>query len=435
MTADSAAVLSPVAILDDDPTGVQTLAGIKVVLDWQPGRIETVLARASALHVLTNTRAFAPDEARALIGSAAAAVMQARSDAVVVLRGDSTLRGHVFEEYLGLCDARGGPKSPVLLLVPALPSAGRVTIAGVHYLTRDGERIPVHETEYARDGIFSYRTSSLVEWVEARSCGYFAAANGINVDLEAIRARGASAVAEALRAADRRDAPSAVAADAETAADVDAIAQGFREATELGAKVVLRGGPTIAAALTGATAVEPADFPAADRVLVVCGSYVAQSTRQLQTLLSAYPSSLVEVDPERLASGDEIEIQRAASDTRVRLDSGLAVVSTPRIRPALLTDLESGRKIALGLADIVRALDLRDVVTVVKGGITSAVILRNGFGMKEADVIGPVLPGVAHWIGIDAREREQRVLVVPGNVGDDNLLADVVRLIREPRES
>jgi uncharacterized protein YgbK (DUF1537 family) len=435
MTAGSAPVLSPVAVLDDDPTGVQTLAGIKVVLDWQPGRIERVLARASALHVLTNTRAFAPDEARALIGSAAAAVMQARSDAVIVLRGDSTLRGHVFEEYLGLCDAREDTKPPVLLLVPALPSAGRVTVGGVHYLARRGERIPLHETEYASDGIFSYRTSSLLEWVEARSSGYFSAADGIGIGLAAIRARGADAVAEALAAAGRHDSPTAVVADGETTADVDTVAQGFLDATKLGAKVVLRGGPTIAAALTGATAVEPADFPVAERVLVVCGSYVSQSTRQLQTLLSVYPSSLVEVDPERLAGGDEAEIQRSASDTRARLDGGLAVLSTPRIRPATLTDLESGRRIALGLADIVRVLDLRDVVTVVKGGVTSALTLRNGFGIEEADVIGPVLPGVALWKGVDDGGREQRVLVVPGNVGDDNLLADIVRRIRERPEA
>ena len=427
-------VSSPVAVLDDDPTGVQTLAGIKVVLDWQPERIRRVLEEGAAVHVLTNVRAFAPDEARALTASAATAVMQARPDALIVLRGDSTLRGHVFEEYLGVCDAQATERPPALLLVPALPSAGRVTIGGVHYAISKGERIPVHETEYAHDGIFSYETSSVLGWVEARSNGYFSRSDGIRIELDTVRRRDVNAIAETLEAAGEHDAPTAIVADAETADDVETIARGFRLAADRGSNVVVRGGPTIAAALSGAGALESAEVPRADRVLVVCGSYVSQSTRQLGALLSLFPGSLVEVDPGSLARGDPSEVQRAADETRARLDTGVAVLSTPRMRPSSLSDLGSGRKIALGLAEVVRVLDAHDVVTVVKGGITSALTLRHGFGMTEAEILGPVLPGVARWSARDARGREQRVLVIPGNVGDDGLLVDLVRLIREDPE-
>ena len=48
--------------------------------------------------------------------------------------------------------------------------------------------------------------------------------------------------------------------------------------------------------------------------------------------------------------------------------------------------------------------------------------LRVGFGVDEADVIGPVLPGVSHW-----RAGTLDYLVVPGNVGDDDLLRELVR--------
>ena len=62
---------------------------------------------------------------------------------------------------------------------------------------------------------------------------------------------------------------------------------------------------------------------------------------------------------------------------------------------------------------------------IAKGGITSAVTLLSGFGSSEADVQGPVLPGVSHWRA--RREREPLdYLVVPGNVGDERLLVDLV---------
>ena len=52
--------------------------------------------------------------------------------------------------------------------------------------------------------------------------------------------------------------------------------------------------------------------------------------------------------------------------------------------------------------------------------------LRDGVGAAEADVVGPVEPGVslwsAHWPDGNALD----YLVVPGNVGDDDLLARLV---------
>jgi uncharacterized protein YgbK (DUF1537 family) len=59
-------------------------------------------------------------------------------------------------------------------------------------------------------------------------------------------------------------------------------------------------------------------------------------------------------------------------------------------------------------------------VVIAKGGITSAVTLLVGFGKSEADVLGPVLPGVSRW------RASFDYLVVPGNVGDERLLVDLV---------
>ncbi len=136
-------------VLDDDPTGVQTLAGIHVLLAWTGGDVLAALGDRPSVHLVTNARALAPERARAVTASAARTAVADAPDARVVLRGDSTLRGHLLEEVEAVASVITPDRVPPLLLVPALPSAGRVTVAGVHLIERDGRFMPLHETEYA----------------------------------------------------------------------------------------------------------------------------------------------------------------------------------------------------------------------------------------------------------------------------------------------
>jgi uncharacterized protein YgbK (DUF1537 family) len=420
-----------VAVLDDDPTGTQTLAGVTVLLEWAPARVQSALERRTSVHLLTNSRALEPAEARAIVTSAASAVLDAAPGAATVLRGDSTLRGHLLEEYLGVCDARSPRGRPTLLLAPALPSAGRVTIGGVQYLERAGSRIPVGETEFAEDGRFSYRSSRVLEWAEERSNGFFNASTGIEISIDTLRDRGAEAVAQALRLASRQRGPMLVVADSETMDDVERVAAGFRKAVQAGADVILRCGPAVAGALNGAAAPELVAAPSADSVLLVCGSYVSASSRQLQAVADAYPESIVEVTAMALATGDHLELSRAVQKVRECLRaSGLAVLATARDRPVTFANLDAGMRIARALATIVRQADCPEAVVVAKGGITAAVTVERGLGALEANVVGPVVPGVSLWTTTDDRGRPRTVLIVPGNVGDDRLLIRLVELIR-----
>ena len=126
-----------------------------------------------AVHLVTNTRALPADRVQPLVEGAARASLEGVPTARIVLRGDSTLRGHLLEEYLGVRSVIAPAGWPVLLLVPALPSAGRVTVGGVHLFEREGVRTPLHETEYARDGVFAYDSARLLDWAEERSAGLF----------------------------------------------------------------------------------------------------------------------------------------------------------------------------------------------------------------------------------------------------------------------
>jgi uncharacterized protein YgbK (DUF1537 family) len=225
-----------------------------------------------------------------------------------------------------------------------------------------------------------------------------------------------------------RGRPAALVADVETDADLELVAAGYTRAAAGGARALVRCAPAFVGVLSGTTAAEPAAPPVSDDgVLVVCGSFVPTTTRQLTRLDAARPGCLVEVDVVALASGDPgPEIARAAAAaTRLLAERRLAILATPRVRDRATASLEAGNLISTRLAGVVAAIRPLPPVLVAKGGITSHVTLQAGLGVDEADVLGPVLPGVSRWRVADWLD----YLVVPGNVGDDELLVDLLDLV------
>lgn len=426
---------TPLIVLDDDPTGTQEVRGVPVLLEWSPQDIRAAGARgAAAIHLLTNSRALTGERARELVADAAAAAREAFPDARIVLRGDSTLRAHLLEEYLGLCAGAHEDRRPPLLLVPALPAAGRVTIDGVQMIERDGARTPLHATEYAEDPSFAYGDAHLLQWAQDRSDGHFPRASGRTVPLAVLRGRGPAVVEEALVELARAGRPAACAPDAQSVDDLHIIAEGLRRAQRAGAQVAVRCAPTFAGVLAGTRSEHFAPFPAAPAgALVVCGSYVPTTTRQLAALVDAHPGTLVEADVLALASEEpatvDAETGRLAGEVAALLaERRLAVLTTPRERPEGTRTLHSGERIAVNLARAVREVRPVPSVVIAKGGITSAVTARVGLGCRVAQTVGPVVAGVALWHAEQPEATGEPIpyLVVPGNVGDDRLLADLV---------
>jgi uncharacterized protein YgbK (DUF1537 family) len=426
---------SSLVVLDDDPTGAQAVTGVPVVLDWTPATLRQAAAGGPpSVYVITNHRALPPARAREIVLEAARAAVDALPEWEIFLRGDSTLRAHLREEYLGLRDATFPGRDRPLLLVPALPAAGRITVDGVHLLERDGSRTPLHETEYARDPAFAYSSARLLRWAEERSGGYFPAAAGVEVHLAELRSRGAAAVAEALGGLEGRAA--VCAPDAETLDDLQAIGAGLELAEAAGVRVVVRSAPTFVGVFAGNLATGFVEPPTAQRgLLVVCGSYVPTTTRQLGALLDERPGSLVEVHAVALAGGGaEREVERAAREAEALLRRNrLAVVATPRERPEGTETLEAGERIAANLARVVAALEGVPDVVLAKGGITSAVTVRAGLGAASALVVGPVADGIALWQVTRPGGQTVPFLVFPGNVGSDRALAELVaRILGSP---
>ena len=414
---------SCVVVLDDDPTGTQAVARARVLIDTSPGFLETWFAghAPQPVYVSTNTRALTPAAAREMVAGVAGIARAHWPDAKFICRGDSTLRGHVLAEDQGLAHET----SPVLLLAPAMPAAGRITVDGRHYLVTGDHRIPVSDTEYASDPEFGYTDSDILRWAEQRSGGVFAAARGGVVHLAELRAGGAAAVAAALARLAGQARPAAMACDAATDADLLLVAAGIRLAWEHGTPVVVRSAPPLAALLSGLAARGRCNAPSgARRLLVVVGSYVQATTRQLTELGRRYPGQIAQADLPALWQDRAREQQRLTVLLEQAWEKGpVAVLATPREKATAPPG--TGLAIAAGLAGVVAALVARPDAVIVRGGVTSALVARDGLGAREALVTGPTGPGIALW-QLDGMVDGIPLLIAAGNVGQPADLADLV---------
>ncbi len=94
--------------------------------------------------------------------------------------------------------------------------------------------------------------------------------------------------------------------------------------------------------------------------------------------------------------------------------------------------LEISRRVSAAVVDLVqRVLAARPPRFVIaKGGITSSDVAAHGLSIRHAIVRGPMLPGlVSLWEPVDGPAKGIPYIVFAGNVGDDESLADVVRIL------
>ncbi|MEU2614809.1 four-carbon acid sugar kinase family protein [Micromonospora sp. NPDC007271] len=418
--AGAAVAVPKTVVLDDDPTGTQSASGVRVLLRWDADLLTSTLREVDAVYLQTNSRAV--DQATAVARSRRIrAEVEAASTALggpvqVVLRGDSTLRGHVFAET----DVFTTDDSPVLF-VPAFPAGGRTTVGGVHYVRTAAGPVPAHETEYAADPVFPFRHSDLAGYV--RDLGWREA---FPVPLEEIRSSQGDAVAAALLAAPGRG---VVIPDAETDEDIDLIHRGLRAAQLRGRPVVVRSAAPLAARCAGAASRGLLSPPLAEErgpVLVVCGSHTSGATAQLAELERRHRLARLTIDTEAALSDSTAAGLAVVPGARTALASdGIVVVSSERIRRAQHHTLAHGEAVMAALTTAVRALadDVR--VVVAKGGITSAEVASTGLGAASATVRGQVLPGVSVW-DLHVDSGATTYVVVPGNVGEPGALVDVV---------
>ena len=427
-------------VLDDDPTGTQTMHGIDVLADWSVASLARALSdRAPCFYVLTNSRSLPASEAAALYARIAANLKEAAASAgrdfFVVSRSDSTLRGH-FAEELGALESGLGQAISGTLVIPAFFEGGRVTAGDVHYVAEGDVLTPAAETEFARDTTFGYRHSNLREWIQEKTKGRVQASTVASFGIETLRAiGGADRVREQLLALPHG---AYAVVNAAAYADLEVFVHGLLQAEALGRRFLCRTAASfvrVRAGIDPRPLLEPAELrgPGVAGGLLVVGSYTQKTTRQLQSVLALPNVTEIELDVGQLAEpvARDAEIDRVCDAAIAVMQLGRqAVVYTSRGLSSALGvagDLRVGRTISEALVAVVRAIPLRPRFLIAKGGITSNDIAVLGIGMQRARVVGQASAGVPVWLmGPETRFPGLPFVVWPGNVGGDNALRDLL---------
>ena len=448
--ADVAAALNrTLVVLDDDPTGTQSVADLPVVTGWSVEDLTWALSTgAPAVYVMTNSRSLDPADAErvniAVVTNALAAAGRAGARIAFVSRSDSTLRGHYPLEPTTIADLleRAGTRVDGIILSPAFPDAGRVTVHGTHYAGGPAAGfVPVGRTEFAGDKTFGYSASFLPAWVEEKTAGAVSAADVAVIDLATLRTDEDAVVAALSAARDRTP----IAVDCVEENDLLLLARALQRAEDAGATFVYRVGPPFVRARIGqapraplsAAEARPADFaPDSDAAggLVVVGSHVGLTGRQVDALraATATPEVVLDVptvlDPARRDAHVLAVAERAAGALRsgnVVVRRGGAFVAGRDAEESL----DFARRVSAAVVEVVQRIVAARCprFVIAKGGITSSDVAGRGLGINRALVRGPMLPGIVSlWEPQDGPAAGVPYIVFAGNVGDDDSLARVV---------
>ncbi|MEL7083201.1 MAG: four-carbon acid sugar kinase family protein [Cyanobacteria bacterium P01_A01_bin.3] len=437
-----------IVVLDDDPTGSQTVHGCLLLMRWDVETLRMGLRDESPLFfVLTNTRSLTPGQAASVTRDVCIRLQEAIAaegveDFMVVSRSDSTLRGHypietdVISDEIGPFDAH--------FLVPAFFEGGRFTRDSVHYLMSDGSAVPVHETEFANDSVFAYSYSYLPEYVEEKTHGRIMADNVERIVLEDLR----NGVRDRLAALEHNQ---CVVVDGETQEDLDAFARDALTVASQGKKFLFRSAASVLTSL----AELPLQPIAPDSMfhyvrggkpgVAIVGSHVQKTTQQLSRLLEEPTVEGVEVDVnlllEDLQTGLHDRRKELLTDTLATIRAAYAEGKTPVVFTSrdeltfedVQTRLEFGTLVSSFLMDVVRGLPSDIGFLISKGGITSNDVLSRGLRLRTARLLGQILAGcsVVRTPNDHPDFPNLPVVLFPGNVGNRDALSEVYRRLSQ----
>lgn len=397
-------------VLDDDPTGIQTVRGCLLITEWDEQHVREGFADEQPFfYILTNTRAMTREEATQVTREAMEMVVKVNKDLrfrlIIVSRSDSCLRGHfpletdVMRQVLEENGLTVYKKTP---FCPAFIEAGRFTIDGVHYMQSGDKLIPVSETEFARDNVFAYHTSVLRDYIKEK---------GDNADdYDIVNAQSYDELHKWWNV---------FSSNEEFANGSDAL--------------VIRSSSSLPKVIAGL----PDEITLLDRNIVksngvgcfIVGSHVQKTTRQLEQLLQEEGSCGVEVDVQRILEDGEPLMQETLSVIKQIADEQLTPVVYTSRREIRLDDADKrqqlGQLVSNFLVDIVRRLPYTPTYLVGKGGITSHDILTKGIGIQSARVLGQIINSVPCIMG-----PQFPYIIFPGNVGDDTSLRQVFNKLK-----
>lgn len=428
-----------IIVLDDDPTGTQTVHGVPVFTDWEKETLRCGFEQEKKLFfVLTNSRSFSREKTIAVhreIGRRIREISEEQNQKYLVIsRADSTLRGHYPQETESLAQGLGEMFDGEIIC-PFFPESGRYTKGNIHYVQIDGVLVPAGATEFANDRTFAFHSSNLCEWVEEKTNGRYKAQDCLAIPEGANNEMTLEIFMKAHHF-------QKVVVNALSYKDLQAVVWALDKALKNGKQFLFR---TAAAFVKAVGEIEDRPLLKAEEIceqgsknggLLIIGSHVQKTTRQLEALKKEFPKlGYFEFNAESVQNPKQMlwNRQRAADFALERIQNGCtAVIYTSRKRIEIPgadseTQLQASVQISDMLTSVVGMLPVRPRYLLAKGGITSSDVATKALHIRRAQVLGQAAPGIPVWQTQDeSLFPGLSYIIFPGNVGTEETLLEVV---------
>ena len=434
LNAKIASSFDTIIVLDDDPTGTQTVHDIPVLTEWSISAIGNELDRGTTLfYVLTNSRSLSSDKAKNLgleIANNIKHVAGLKSKkCLIISRSDSTLRGH-YPLEIDLLMEVFQPNQGVQFIVPAFFEGGRYTVEDIHYVREGDQMIPAAETPFAKDKVFGFQSSDLKNWVIEKFNGNMDPTKIQTLSIHELENESVQSLAAKINTFKPHD---VCIINAFVYAHLKkALYSIFSSEVD----PYFRSAASLVAALAGQIPkfVEPSGLSLDLKKggLTVLGSYVPKSTAQLEHVIKHLSMETIEIDVKSLLDGSGPSAARIAQLIDQHIARGTnVIVYTSRV---LISAKEVGENLKIGfrisnfLTDIVSILKVTPRYIIGKGGITSSDLATKSLKIKRAMVLGQMIPGVPIWeTQAESKFPGTPFIVYPGNVGDHSGLTQVIQ--------
>ena len=439
-----------VVVLDDDPTGVQTVHGVPVYTNWEEQTLQEAFAAQDRMFfILTNSRGMTAEvterEHEKMAHAIHAAAQASGRPYILISRSDSTLRGHYPLETQTLrrtLEGLGEKPFDGEVIYPFFMEGGRYTLNNVHYVQEGGSLIPAGLTEFAKDKSFGYSASSLPEWCAEKSGGAVRAQDVTCISLEDLCACNYEGIERQLMAVHGFG---KVVVNSISYENVKVFAAALLRAMAKGKRFMLRSAAAVTKVLGGVPdkplltheeLIAPQDTNGG---IVLVGSHVNKTTQQLKRLRrSECPLEFIRFDQHLVLKegGLEGEVARVVALAQENISRGRSVVVfTRRERLDLDTDdkdkqLEVSVRISNAVTSVVERLTVKPGFIIAKGGITSSDVGTRALHVRKAMVMGQIRPGIPVWkTGPESKFPNMPYVIFPGNVGTEDTLLEAVEVL------
>ncbi len=436
-------------VLDDDPTGSQSVHGVTILTRCTHEEICQELARSSTCYLLTNSRSMDEPSAVALmreVGQALKnAALAASRSITVAIRAGADLRGHFPHDVEALGTSLGTGFAGTILC-PAAPEHGYYTIDDVQWLEQGDVLVPISQTDEASDPDCGFSQSHLPSWVEEKSGGAIRADQVISIGLDILRSGGPGAVASLLREL-QRGPHSTIVVNAADDRDLEVFAAGLLTVEAEGIRFIYRTAAPFIRVRAGIGKRLMCDAHDVSQEtgsggLVVVGSHHSRTNEQLERALSMPGVVGIELPVPEVIDRDArpetmARLSRSLTDSLSRGEDVVLFTTreTAQGRDAEHT-AEISEAISVSLCELLGELPRAPRYLIAKGCNTASDLTTRGLAARRATALGQLLPGVPVWrLDKESRHPGLGIVIFPGRVGRPESLAVAMAILRKNQDS